>query len=37
MGLVSWSSWGQIDKYIDAEPRDTVEKDYKRYKSKTQR
>ena len=27
----------QIDKYVDAEPRDTVEKDYKRYKSKPQR
>ena len=24
----------QIDKYVDASPRDTVEKDYKRYKSK---
>ena len=27
----------QIDKYVDTEPRDTIEKDYKRYKSKTQR
>ncbi len=27
----------QIDKYVDAEPRDTVEKYYKRYKSKPQR
>ena len=27
----------QIDKYVDTEPRDTVEKDYKRYKSRPQR